>query len=147
MDKRSGEVILKGIVLPDTEDPDLDGDIFNLEGVQWVDAPLPLHWDIYGGQIGTIRLERTPEGIMGEAMTQEDRRLNAVAPEIAFGIEGYVGESKRLLDGTRCILEATITGVSVLPEKLAITKGTRASVSYSKPDAKAHSFNRGMKHP
>lgn len=134
MDKRKGAVILKGVVLPATDEPDLDRHVFDLDGVRWADGPLPLHWDVWGGEIGEVVLERTAQGIFGVATACEDRRLQAMDPDIAFGLEGMIEKSETLPDGTRRILAATITGVSVLPSKLAITRGTGVSIQDRKEE-------------
>ena len=134
MDKRDGEVILKGVVLPATDEPDLDRDVFNLDGIRWADGPLPLHWDVFGGEIGEILLERTAQGIFGIATAREDRRLQAMDPDIAFGLEGIIEKSETLPDGSRRIVAGRITGVSVLPSKLAITRGTQVSLEYPKEE-------------
>lgn len=134
LDKHTEGVVLTGVVLPDTTEPDLEGDVIALDGMSLPQYPVPLHWDIDRMVIGSVVLTRTEAGIVAVARVPDPARLRAPMDDLAFGIEGVIEASERLPDGTRLIQQATMTGVSVMPAAQALTRGTCVAVQGPKEE-------------
>lgn len=124
MDKES--LVFTGYVLRRTDEPDLAGDIIDVDGVTWEGETghFVLEGLVPPRGVGYTDVVRQPDGIWGETVITDPGFIEVLNPEgLAFNAMGCIHQR----DGKH-ITKVELTGVAIGPRQYVRSRGTEATL-------------------